>query len=214
MRRNDHFGLLLLLLLSALLLTGIDGRPARTLVALVSSAVLLVVFRDSAVATSSRLRIVALVVLAALGWITATAFDPDEVVGASAWLLQAGTLTLVMLTVLRRILTHDRVTLQTLAGALSVYVLIGLVFGMVFGAFEAATEAVLLQGAAGEREDPIYYSFVTLTTLGFGDVVSAGDLVRRVTVVEAMVGQVFLATMVARLVSLYGSERTRSDHAA
>lgn len=207
-RRTDDFGLLLVLLLTALVLTGIDGRLPRTLVAVVNSAVLLVTFRGSALGRT-RVGTVALVALAVLGWASASAFDPDEAVGASAWLIQAAILTMVTFTVARRILSHQRVTLQTIAGALSMYVLIGLVFGMVFGAVEAMTEAVMLRADSGVREDPIYYSFVTLTTVGFGDVTSPSDLVRRITIVEAIVGQIFLATMVARLVSVYGSERIR-----
>lgn len=207
-RQGDHFVLLLALLLAALVLTGVDGRPARTAVAVVNSLVLLIVLGSGR--ARSPLHLALLAGLAVLGWVTATAFDPDQAVGASAWLIQAGLLGVVAAVVARRILRHDRVSLQTLAGALSLYVVIGLLFGMVFGAIEAVTDDVVLLGVDGSREDPVYYSFVTLTTLGFGDVVSTYDIVRRITIVEAMLGQIFLATLVARLVSLYGTERRRS----
>ena len=52
-----------------------------------------------------------------------------------------------------------------------------------------------------------YASFITLTTVGFGDVVPQTVFVRRLVVVEAIFGQIFLATMVARLVSLFGSSK-------
>lgn len=204
-RPGDHFGLLLALLLTALVLTGLDGRPARTAVAVVNSLVLLVVFRGRG--TLSKGRLAVLVGLAAVGWVTASALDPDEAVGASAWLVQAGLLAIIVVVVAQRIVEHEQVTAQTIAGALSLYVLIGLLFGMVYGATEALTDDTMLMGADGSRDDPIYYSFVTLTTLGFGDVTSLSDVVRRITVVEAIVGQVFLATLVARLVSVYGTDR-------
>lgn len=207
MRGRDHFIVVLGLLLAALVFTGLDGRVAQVSVAALNSMAMLAAFRLLFDDVASRLRVALLVALAVVGWGTAAAFDPDEPVGASAWLIQAVILVLVTVSVLRRILTHERITVQTLAGALSIYVLVGMLFGMVYGAFEAATDEVLLAGADGAREDPIYYSFVTLTTLGFGDVVSSSGLIRRITVVEAMVGQVFLATMVARLVSVFGSYR-------
>jgi hypothetical protein len=52
-------------------------------------------------------------------------------------------------------------------------------------------------------EVPMYYSYVVLATLGFGDVLPIGSLAERVTVIEALFGQIFLATFVARLVSVY-----------
>ena len=54
-----------------------------------------------------------------------------------------------------------------------------------------------------------YFSFTTLTTLGYGDFTAAGSLGRALAVLEAMAGQIFLATLVARLVSAYGTTRRR-----
>ena len=55
--------------------------------------------------------------------------------------------------------------------------------------------------------DTTYFSFTTLTTVGYGDIVAVGPVARRIAMVEGMAGQVFLATTVARLVSLYRSTR-------
>jgi voltage-gated potassium channel Kch len=52
--------------------------------------------------------------------------------------------------------------------------------------------------------DYTYFSFVTLTTVGYGDITAASDIAKRLVVVEAFIGQVFLITLVARLVSLWG----------
>lgn len=214
LRGHDHFALLFLLLLTTLLLTGVDGRLARTAAAFVNSVVLVIAL-DAGTPRLSKVRIAGTVALAALGWVTASAFDADEVVGASGWLVQAFILGLITVAVLRQILRHEQVTLQTIAGALSIYVLIGLFFGMVYGAVEATTDEVMLMAADGSREDPVYYSLVTLTTVGFGDVTSMSGLVRRISMVQAIIGQVFLATMVARVVSLYSARRpSRPDDAA
>ena len=52
--------------------------------------------------------------------------------------------------------------------------------------------------------DYVYFSFVTLTTVGYGDITPATELAKRLAVVEAFVGQVFLIVLVARLVTLWG----------
>jgi hypothetical protein len=65
-------------------------------------------------------------------------------------------------------------------------------------------EPVLDQEAVGKV--PVYYSYVVLTTLGFGDITPNGAVAERVTVLEALLGQVFLVVLIARLVSTYERE--------
>ncbi len=57
--------------------------------------------------------------------------------------------------------------------------------------------------------DYLCFSFVTLTTVGYGDLTAASDLAERLVVVEAFLGQVFIITLVARLVSLWGNPLRR-----
>ena len=70
--------------------------------------------------------------------------------------------------------------------------------GAASGSSDASTP-----GAAG-LEKWVYFSFITLTTVGFGDITPISELAKRLVVIEAFVGQVFLITLVARLVSLWG----------
>lgn len=207
---TDGFATLLALLMVTLLVTGIDWRYTQAVVAVVNTAVLVVAFRSAGLATSYR-RLAALVLVGVLGVVSSVVFDPNESAGGVAWLIQAVILGFIAVVVARRVLEHARVGLQTIAGALCCYVLIGLVFAMGFGAFEAFTDEPVLFADRVGRADPVYYSFVTLTTVGFGDVTSSLDVVRRITVIEAMLGQIFLATMVARLVSLYGVARSTRE---
>jgi hypothetical protein len=59
----------------------------------------------------------------------------------------------------------------------------------------------------------LYFSYASLTTVGFGDFVSRGDLGQGLSVLEAAIGQIFLVTLIARLVSLFGQKRdTRTEH--
>jgi hypothetical protein len=104
----------------------------------------------------------------------------------------------------------ERVTAQSIYAALSSYLLIGLMFASFFAAL-----GYLVSGPFFADGQPVngqtlqYFSFTTLTTLGYGDFTAAGDLGRALAVIEALVGQVFLATLVARLVSAYGGVRRR-----
>jgi voltage-gated potassium channel len=111
-------------------------------------------------------------------------------------------LALVACAVVLRILRQPTVTVETIYGALSVYLLIGLFFAFTDSVVGSFTPFFVVAGNY-TLKDYIYFSFVTLTTLGFGDLVPRGDLSRTLVIIEAMLGQVYLVTVVALLVSNY-----------
>jgi Ion channel len=124
----------------------------------------------------------------------------------TGWAAIVGGLSLATLaiTVLSRVLRHDRVTVQTILGAITVYVLFGLVFAFAeFGIERVTGDPFFVQEASAPFATHLYFSFVVLTTLGFGDLTPVTDLGRALVSFEALLGQVFLVTLVARLVSLY-----------
>ena len=105
---------------------------------------------------------------------------------------------------LNRVLHHRRVTHETVLGALCLYVLVGLLFAFVYLAVvELRDGPFFVQPGDHPQSEFLYYSFVTLTTLGFGDLSPAHGLPQALTVLEALLGQVFLVTLVARLVTLW-----------
>jgi hypothetical protein len=112
--------------------------------------------------------------------------------------------------VLRRVLRHQRVTIETIAGAVCVYVLLGLVFAYVYLAIGSVSpEAFVDVSSPGGPQGGatfLYFSFVTLTTVGFGDIYPLGRLARALVVLEALLGQIFLVTTVARLVALFSAQ--------
>jgi voltage-gated potassium channel Kch len=102
---------------------------------------------------------------------------------------------------------------EHLYAALSGYLLAGLFFGLLYWVVEDAwTGSFAVSGASvapGQFSlaNGIYFSFVTLATLGYGDVVPQTEIARGLAILEAVSGQLYLAVMVARLVSLYVGER-------
>jgi Ion channel len=119
-------------------------------------------------------------------------------------------LLLTVLVIVDRVVRLERVTAQSLYAALSAYLLIGLMFSAFFAAFDVLIpEPFFANGEPADSQTLQYFSFTTLTTLGYGDFTAAGSLGRAVAVLEAVTGQVFLATLVARLVSAYGRDRRR-----
>lgn len=207
---TDRFGVLLLLLSVTFLVGSVASDGSVHVVAAVLNALVLVAsFRATGLAVTVW-RFVAVLAVGVTTVTLAVAFDGDAIGGGVAWVLQAVVLAAIAVAVVRRVLVQDFVGVQTILGAICAYVLLGLIFGSIYGAFDAFIDEPALKSGSDGSADPLYYSFVTLTTVGFGDVTSSIDLVRRVTIIEALFGQVFLATMIARLVSMFGTRRSTS----
>jgi voltage-gated potassium channel Kch len=104
-------------------------------------------------------------------------------------------------------MSGDSVDAERIYAALSAYMLAGLFFGLFYWAIEQIGTGAFTAASPITRMTALYFSFVTLATLGYGDIVPRTDIARGVAIVEAVGGQLFLAVMVARLVSLYGRSR-------
>ena len=99
-----------------------------------------------------------------------------------------------------------RVGAEQIYAALSAYMLAGIFFGILYHAVEHAWPgSITVAGAIREFPlfDAIYLSFVTLATLGYGDLLPVSEVARGLAIVEAVSGQLFLAVMIARLVGSY-----------
>ena len=104
----------------------------------------------------------------------------------------------------RRLLHHDRVTTQTVLGALCIYVLIGLVFANAdYGQQLVSGHSFFAQPGQHGPADFAYFSYITMATVGYGDLSPATGLPRSYAVLEALMGQIFLVVLVARLVGMY-----------
>jgi hypothetical protein len=114
----------------------------------------------------------------------------------------------------RYALSSMRINAERLYAALSAYLLIGVCWGVVYAAVARVNPGALLAGGTVPPDgidlgDAIYFSFVTLATLGYGDLAPATPAMRGLAVLEAIIGQMFLAILVARLVGLRTAAQTR-----
>jgi len=204
-RASDAFGLVLVLVLvtytlaslienrgwTSVMLTAATG--ATSVVALVSSHA-----RERFVRASLALAILA-VVLAAIG----AAVD-DRTWLNIATVIQVSLLAVAMAAVLHRVVTASEVGSRTILGALSVYTVLGILFTFLYGVIDRIQGGPFFEGHPHPASsDFLFFSYTTLTTTGYGNLVPGGQPGRLVSGLEMMAGQIFLVTLVAGLVSLW-----------
>ena len=205
-RAVDSYSSLLVLLVANYFLLELvdDPRWGALGSTLLSAAALVVAISDpdtgQKVSRRQALTIVACVALAPLVLFVNSA----TIVGLTYLLPVALLVTATLPITLSRVLKHRRVTHETVLGALCSYVLVGFLFAFVYLAIDDLGDgAFFVQEGAHVQSEYVYFSFVALTTLGFGDLSPAVGLPQALTALEALFGQVFLVTLVARLVTLW-----------
>jgi len=128
-------------------------------------------------------------------------------------------LAAAMAAVLMRVVTAAEVNARTILGALSVYTVLGLLFAFLYEAIGRIQDSPFFEGHPHPAHgDYLFFSYTTLTTTGYGDLVPGGQPGRMLTGIEMLVGQIFLVTLVAGLVALWrpgaGLRRRREQRAA
>jgi hypothetical protein len=205
-RALDSYASLLVLLLANFFLLEIVDDPRWGAIGstLLAAAALVVAISDpdagQHITRRQLLQIGACVALAPLVLFV----DSTQILGL-AYLLPAALLVTATLPVtISRVLHHRRVTSETVLGALCAYVLVGLLFAFLYLAVAELRDApFFVQPGPHAQSEYLYFSFVALTTLGFGDLSPSVGLPQALTVLEALLGSVFLVTLVARLVTLW-----------
>lgn len=214
----DRFGAVLLLSILAVsvnMLIDLDDPTATTsneigwiFVTVVSGATLMAAASASGVAIRWR-RLITIVVVVVIGAAVVSSLVNSS--GSSATMGRPTGLWVLISAatpwfVLRRIFNHKRVTAQTLAGAVSVYLLLALAFAYGLGALDQyASEPIF--GTEQGSTSFMYFSMVTITTLGYGDLTPMTTFARYLATAEAVLGQIFLVVVVARLVSMFGTDQ-------
>lgn len=133
---------------------------------------------------------------------------------AVAALLWCGVAVVAAYGAIRYSLSSVRIDAEHLCAALSAYLLVGVCWGVIYVAVvRLQPDSMLFAGAPLAdglgMGDAIYFSFVTLATLGYGDLTPATPVMRGLAVFEAIIGQLYLAIMVARLVGLQTALQSR-----
>ena len=214
---GPRYGSLLLILVVTYLLSALTvGALVSTVQVLLFLSVVLIALRSG----RFRRKTVQIIAMGLLLGTTAAAIlalvDQNGQGGALASLWTALILVLAVFFIVRQVLAQPAITEQSIYGALSAYMMIGLIFSALYLAmwkFTGTNHSFFANGETPNTKLFQYFSFTTLTTLGYGDFTAAGDGGRAVAVLEAMVGQMFLATLVARLVAGFRwSDRAAARH--
>jgi Ion channel len=165
----------------------------------------------AAIASAARMRWVRVLVWLSAAWVAArglgalSGFAPLQPVSQVAWLVAT---ILATAATARHAVRASTVDSEQLFAALDAYLLVGVIFGVGYSLLDQISPGSF--GAPLEHDLDLsrgfYFSFVTLATLGYGDIVPVSETARGIAIVEAIAGQMYLAVLVARLVSLYSQK--------
>jgi hypothetical protein len=212
---GDTYGTLLILILVAYAVMAlVEASPwARAIDGVLFGATLILALHTSHV-RGRVIRVVTVLVMLTVGWqivLAATGHEPFRGAGTIGVLLVIAS----PLVILSRIFRHPVISIETILGAIDAYLLVGIAFAAVYGALDAIDPHFFQQGAATGVKY-LYFSFVVITTLGFGDLTPRTDIGRVIVSLEALLGQLFLVTVVAVLVANLGraARSTRTGSAA
>jgi len=199
-----------------------NTQAASTVISLVFMS--LVVLSGFVIASSSRFRIGMATAAVVAMILRLLADDPASgALGLANYALFVLILGVVSTLTIRHLLNVYRVTIDTISAAICGYATLVVLWAAAYsllefcqpGAFQylAASDAAgRMQFGSAESTLPLYYSLVTITTLGYGDIVPSTDAARMLSASEAFLGQVYLAVLIARLVAIHTvTDRSRDD---
>ena len=215
MRRGERsygFVLVLVLASSAVQLVVSGSNASRLVVVALQAATLVAAVRTSEAtrgpARAASIAAAAAVMGSVVLWIVRGDFPiaPAAVVNG---LLVAVAPVVIARGLLTELRVSRTVTLHTLSGVLAIYLLAGMFFSFLYGLIGVIDPDALFVGHSGSNAaEELYFSFVTLSTVGYGDLAPAGRLARGLSVAEMLIGQIYLVTVVALIVSNLGGRRT------
>ncbi|MEZ5184721.1 MAG: potassium channel family protein [Candidatus Nanopelagicales bacterium] len=214
----NKYGLVLILLAVSYVASVVADSPAGiTTVMLVQLLTLWLAFSASESHRAQRIAGIACL-LAGLAAVAAAIFGHALHLDAGA--LRAISLFSVLayliapLVILRHLIRRSVVDARTILGAIAIYLMLGMMFAFTFraiGLFQS--DPFFESGGPGDNADFLFFSFITLTTTGYGNLVPAGNPGQTTAVLEAIVGQLFLVTALAKIVSAWRLPRAAAHPA-
>jgi ion channel len=204
--RHGRYGLLLIVALVSVIVQGIVEPSAvqQVVVTLLAGAILLLALRAARLSPwLIRIALAFSAVALGVSIVRATAGGIGDGAARSmnATLIALGPPAIVV-GLVRDLRATGMVRVQTLFGVLSLYMLIGMTFGFVYGAIDYyGGDPFFAAGQSATVSNCLYYSFITLSTVGYGDFVARTDLGHTLAVFEALIGQIYLVTVVSLIVT-------------
>jgi hypothetical protein len=203
LRAAHSYRVVLVLIVGAFTFASLAGDAAWTttvLLILESATLAAAVWTSGLVRADSKAVIVLLAAAAVLAF-ALLAYDRNGLIGAAA-LLSGVFVVATIVAIAIGVVDQDEVNAQSVTGAICIYLLFGILFLFLYGVIAVlGSGAFFAQGTDGTRSLRLYFSFVTLATLGYGDYTPAGELGHMLAVLEALIGQLYLVTVLALLVS-------------
>ncbi len=209
---HGHFSLLLITLLGMFFLLPLIPSDLRILERMMSGFSILVLLSCMRAVVQKKSMLVFIILLGVLNII----FSGIEAVGPlgnqSLIIVELGVrllyYLLVLFSILRKVLDKSPVTTDKICGALSAYLLIGMIWALIYAMFQIVepNSFSVPEGMQTERAMAfwaLYFSFVSLTTIGYGDITPLTPAAQTYAFLEAVFGQIFLTVLVARLVALH-----------
>ena len=145
------------------------------------------------------------------------AFLPDSRIAVPTLIFTILFLVFTLVSLLRAVVRAERVTRDTIYGAISVYMLMAITWAAAYLLLVTVQPDALTMDAARHPHhtmdwfDCVFYSFVTLTSLGYGDILPMTAQARSLSMLEAVSGIMYVAILIARLVGLYSAMKSQAD---
>jgi Ion channel len=203
------WALLLLACLLSLALQGVSrpGDVQQVAVSVLSAVTVLLALHAARI--SPRLRSPAAVLAAAAVAVTVVRVTVGGVDEGAARATNAALVALgppaIAVGVLRELRLKGQVGIEAVMGVLSLYILVGMFFGFLYGAIDHLGGAPFFaEHVSASVAHCLYFSFVTLTTVGYGDFAARSDLGHTLAVFEALLGQIYLVTVVSVIIGNLG----------
>ena len=210
---RHRYGFVLLLILSSLVfgLAAPEEEWARLVAIAIQGATLLAALSASRI-HRFLFRLASLVVAAAIVSATGVLIGSGELGATAARLVTVLLVALAPAAIARGVVVDLRergeVSLHTMFGVLCIYLMIGSMFAFVDGIADSVSSTPFFATRASATvSDFLYFSFATMTTVGYGDLTTATDLGRSLAIAEALVGQIYLVTVVAVIVGSFSRRR-------
>ena len=203
LRAGRSFALVLLMVAASLVFAAVapDGNWSGSVLLLLQTATLVVTLWTAGLAATDSKLSLALIALSTAAAVALVVWGGTTLSGAVGILSAALTFAIAAAIVVG-VLDQGEVNRQAVTGAVAIYLLIGFTFIFVYGAIAVFGHGDLFaQGTDGTRSLRVYFSYTTLTTVGYGDYTTASNVGHMFSVLEALMGQLYLVTVLALMVS-------------